>query len=402
MKIIQENLIDFLKEGNDNLALAVLGAPASGKSHTMKNITNAVEDTRIEDTIKGGVNLTVDVLRSELQSKDSLTQVKAFAKAFYYMKLKAKEDPDEFGGWFNDIKNLWENKLKGLMPALNIKVDDKNLLINGKPAIKNLKAFDDLSINTKKAIDALDTYKDYKRVVRYFQGAKQQKAIDKQLNVSYDESGDEPKKIVNSMNKLHKSGYVTDVFLIHPQNVASNLIMNYFRVITGGDGGRDSSDAIVQAYLDIEKNKQIYVNNSEETLKTTSKELQSGEIKPEIQQSIKNANVDDDKERGDKPIDIFTEVSTLSPEEAWKHFSGKLAEINKNLPLILKAILKYKLLSINNLPENAKQFLTKLTSDITNETALKYIKAAEKSGKFVFKYGGITEKFAKDAEKYLT
>ena len=400
-KLVCESLYEFgIFEGGEPLALAVLGAPASGKSFTMSNITKSVKDARIADTISGGVNLTVDILRSEFQNKDSRTQLRAFAKAYYYMKAKAKEDASQYAGWFKDIIKLWQ-KLAQLIPALKITCDDKNLYFNGTLALNHLKTLNDLSFNADAVVQQLNSYQDYKRVVRYFQSAKQTKAIEKQFNVSYDESGDEPEKIVNTLNKLHKAGYVTDVFLIHPENVASNLIMNYFRVITGGDGGRDSSDAIVQAYLDIEKSKHLYQKNAEDDLKTTTKELQKPDLDPAIQDPIEKANVPDDQSRGDKPIDVFTEVTTMQPLEAWKYFGGKLKEKNKAYPLVLQALLKYRMYSIANLPQNAKQSLAQITRSINNKQAVSILKQAADSKQFVFQNGGITPQLVAQAQAVL-
>ena len=73
-KIICESLEEFLLENErkpdfEPLALAILGAPAGGKSYTMDNIKNFVKDKRVSDTLDKGVVLTVDKLRSEFQSK---------------------------------------------------------------------------------------------------------------------------------------------------------------------------------------------------------------------------------------------------------------------------------------------------------------------------------------------
>ena len=82
-KLLAESLEEFrLLEQNEPLALAVLGAPAGGKSSSMGNIVSAVKDARIEDTVKSGVHLTVDVLRDELKSQKPREQLRGFANAF--------------------------------------------------------------------------------------------------------------------------------------------------------------------------------------------------------------------------------------------------------------------------------------------------------------------------------
>lgn len=403
-KILCESLEEFrlLYESNEPLALAILGAPASGKSFTMNNIKKFVKDQRIADTIDKGTELTVDKLRAEFQGKKPLSQMVGFVRAFYYMRKKANQDEAEYGKWFADIISLWEDKIAKLAPALKITVDKNHVYFNDAPAWKNLKALKNPDYSPKELIEKLHYYNDYKRVVRYFQNLKQSKAISKTINVSYDESGDEPKKIVNTLKQLHKRGYVTDVFLIHPENIASNLIMNYYRVLTGGDGGRDSSEAIVGAYLDIEKNKQIYTANAEDNLETTNKELETINNNSEkVADTIEKANVPDDKARGDKPIDVFTEVATMKPVEAFNFFAKNLDKKDKNLKFILLALLKYRLYSIKNLPENAKKSLSQITKSINNKQALDILKKAAASKKFIYQSGGITPELIIKAEPYL-
>jgi len=399
-KLLAESLEEFrLLEQNEPLALAVLGAPAGGKSSSMGDIVSAVKNARIEDTVKSGVHLTVDVLRDEFKSQKPMEQLRGFVNAFSYMKVKAKTNLKEYGGWFNDIKKLWVEKLAKLMPSLDVKVENDTLYFHGKPSVQNIHALlNDKNIDAEKVIQQLDKYQDYKRVVRYFQNLKQQKAISKQYNVSYDESGDEPNKIVAGLKNLHDKGYVTDVFLIHPNNVATNLIQNYIRVLKGGDGGRDSSDAIVQAYLDIQKNKDIYKNNAEDNLKTTANALKKGKVNPTVIDTIKKANVPDDPKRGDKPIDVFTEVGTRDPFEVYNTAAKKLTSEQMT---ILKALLKYRLASFTNLPKNAKNVLDQITQDINNKQALEILKRTADSKKYIFQYGGVTPDLVKKAETVL-
>jgi hypothetical protein len=397
-KILCESLEEFLNEEGEPLAIAILGAPAGGKSFTMKNITKTVKDARIEDTIKFGVNLSVDVLRDEFRSKEPTEQLIGFVKAYYYMKDKAAENAEQFGGWFKEIIMLWNEKLSKLVPVLKIHADENDLTFQEKSALQHAEIFKNTKIDSAEIIKQLDQYKDFKRVVRYFQGLKQEQVIDKQMNVTYDESGDEPLKIVDTLKKYHLKGYVTDVFLIHPENIASNLIQNYFRVLKGQDGGRDSSEAMINAYLDIEKNKNFYKFNSEDVLKTTSKELQKDPVDPKIENPIKNANVADDKRRGNKPIDVFTEVSPMKPVTAFNFFYKQLDREQRKVFL---ALLKYRMLTIHNLPQNAKDSLAQITKSINNQQALQILQKAAESKKYVFQYGGVTPELVKKAETVL-
>jgi len=400
-KILCESLQEFrqLKEEKEPLAVAVLGAPAGGKSFTMQTIAKTIKDARISDTLTKGENLSIDKLRDEFRSKNPHEQMRGFVRAYYYLKDKAKEDPKQYTNWFNDIKSLWNDKLNKLITSVKIVANDNDLTFDGEPASKSMnKMINNKSFSTSKIITQLDRYTDYKRVVRYFQGERQQQAIDKQYNLTYDESGDEPEKILNGLRKLHKSGYVTDVFLIHPENVATNIIQNYYRVLTGLDGGRDASEAIINAYLEIEKNKKKYTNDAEDNLKTTTQTLQNPTSASYIHEPIIKANVEDDDERGDKSIDVFTEVSPMKPIRAFNFFNKKLEEEEK--PIFL-ALLKYRMLTMANLPENAKAILERITKSLNNIQAFRILNDAAESKKYVFKYGGITPKFLINAKSVL-
>ena len=182
MKLILENWKRYLLEEQEPLALAVLGAPAGGKSYTMDKISSVVSDPRITKTIASGVVLTVDKLREEFQSKSPIDQLTGFIHAFYFMKEKGKEDPENYAKWFTDIAKLWSEKFAKLMPELKVSVTNEDVLFGGAPAIKSVEKLK--NIDAAKVIQSLDTYNDYKRVVRYFQSFKQEDAIVKKLNVS--------------------------------------------------------------------------------------------------------------------------------------------------------------------------------------------------------------------------
>jgi hypothetical protein len=374
----------------DPLGVAVLGAPAGGKSWTSDQIKNVAGDSRINRTMEKGVSLTVDKLRAEFQSQNPNDQLRGFVHAFYIMKGKAKTNPTEFGKWFQDIKNLWINKIIPLMPNVKVQVAGEELLFNGKNAL----TVDDTemfkNVDCKKIIDSLDQYQDYKRVVRYFQSMKQQRAISKSLDISYDEAGDEPNKIVGNMKELDKKGYVTDVFLIHPHNIASNIIQNYYRVTTGGDGGRDSSGSIIQAYNDIEKNKAVYTKNAQEVVDVKSTELKN------IAGNLQKANVADDASRGNKPIDVLANVQPREPEQA---FQDSLKAMNPDQQNVFKALLRYAAHTLQGLPQNAKDSLLNLTKDIDNNKTIQILEQALNSGKYKFAYGGVTPEIVQKAKQ---
>jgi hypothetical protein len=389
-KFVSSSLADFLSEAEEPVALAVLGAPAGGKSFTMSKIKDVVDDSGVLRAIEKGEKLSIDKLRDEFRSKDPYDQLKGFVRAFYLMREKYKKDPEEYGKWFKDIINMWENKFSKLIPDLNITASPKDLKFDGKPAYQSIKRLKD--VDAEKVIGKLDNYNDYKRVVRYFQNIKQSEAKNKKIDISYDESGDEPRKIVKNLEDLHDDKYVTDVFLIHPENVASNIIQNFYRVTIGGDGGRDSSKAILGAYKDIEENKDIYTSHSEEDITVKSKNIQK------VSDPLKKANVPDDPKKGDKPIDLFIEVQPMDPNEAYKVFMKKL---DKNQKLVFNALLKYSVYDLPGMPQKAKDAILGLTNKLTNEQAIKVLRQAAKSGKYNFEYGGVSSELAKRAAEII-
>lgn len=400
MKILKFNEFSRLYETefsvSEPVGLAVLGAPAGGKSYTVNKIKDVTNDARLKKALASGVDLTVDKLRAEFQSKNPLDQLEGFLKSFYVMRDKAVSEPSEYGKWFDQIKNLWSEKISSLLPELKIEVKKDELYFGDELAIDDIKKLKKIEPEkAEKAVNSLDKYNDYKRVVRYFQSVKQDDAIDKVLPVTYDEAGDEPNKIISNMKKLHDRGYVTDVFLIHPSNIASNLIQNYFRVIAGKDGGRDSSAAIIQAFKDIESQKDIYSKNAEKTIVLKSKNIEDAE------EEIRAATVADDKDRGNKPIDVMAEIKPMNPEEGYKIFSDNLKKEKPGNEKLLTAMLKFAAVNLSDLPSNAKKSLETLTKDMSNEEAVKLLKKAAEEKTHLFKYGGITPEIAKKAADLL-
>ncbi len=400
MKILKFDEFSRLYETDlsvsEPVGLAVLGAPAGGKSYTVDKIKDLTNDARLKKALASGVDLTVDKLRSEFQSKNPLEQLEGFLKAFYVMRDKSVAEPEEYKKWFEQIKSLWLEKIAPLLPDLKIDTKKDELYFGKETAIDSIKSLKSVKPEKLKAvIDSLDKYNDYKRVVRYFQAVKQEDAIDKVLPVTYDEAGDEPGKIVGNMKKLHDKGYVTDVFLIHPSNVASNLIQNYFRVISGKDGGRDSSAAIVQAFKDIESQKDIYSKNAEKSIVLKSNNLEDAE------EELRAANIADDRDRGNKPIDVMAEIKPMSPEEGFKVFSDNLRKAKSGDEKLLMAMLKFAAVAIKDLPSNAKDSLEKLTQKMTNQEAIELLKKTADEGNYIFNYGGITPEIAKKAADLL-
>lgn len=384
---------NFINEENEPTAIAVLGAPASGKSFNMKKLKTVVDDIKsFKTTLSSGVVVTVDKIRAEVQAMDPVEQLKGFVHAFYYLKDISKKEPNEFGKWFSDIKTLWQDKLNSLITDISISVNDEEILFDNISAIDSIDRLKD--IDAKSVIAQLHPYHDYKRITRYFQNKKVVDAAANSVGIAYDESGDEPQKIINQLDKLHDKNYITDAFLIHPENVATNLIMNFYRVLTGGDGGRDSSSAIIDAYNQIEQNRDVYSDNAEESYEIDAHNFNK------IIPALKHANIEDDKERGDKPIDVFVRVKTMAPLTAYNEFSSMIK--NEKDKVVFNALLKYAYLFFDNMPDDAKSELSSITNSMSKSEALDILKAAEVGGEYKFAVGGINQELIKNAETVLT
>ena len=87
-KLIVENWRSFLNEEGEPTAVAVLGAPAGGKSYTMNKLKQVVDDvSSFKATMENGEELTVDKIRGEIQAMDAKEQMIGFVHAFYYLKM---------------------------------------------------------------------------------------------------------------------------------------------------------------------------------------------------------------------------------------------------------------------------------------------------------------------------
>ena len=70
-KLIVENWRKFLNEENEPTAIAVLGAPASGKSYNMGQLRDTIKDIEsFSATLSSGVEVTVDKIRKQVQAMD--------------------------------------------------------------------------------------------------------------------------------------------------------------------------------------------------------------------------------------------------------------------------------------------------------------------------------------------
>lgn len=382
----------------DPVALSILGAPAGGNSYNKQLLAKLEELTQIAKAANPNFSedLTVDILRGKIQKLPEDKQIELFYWGFYTLRELAEED-QEYVKWYADITKLWSGKLKDLLELKGIDAEinaDDELELNGKigeDAVKLIQSRDLSGI-----IDDLDNYQDYKRVVRAYQITMQKLATEKKKDIVYDESGNEPEKIIKNMRKMDKADYVTDVIMVHHKDVINNLFQNAARMVIGSDGGRDSSGAIVQAYLDINNGMDKYKDAAEVAVDTSTAELQKG--KGDAIAALSKANTEDDAERGDKPIDVFVRIYGDEPDVVLDKIAKQL---DKEQYEVFKAIVTYQVQDPSiNVPIKTKEETIKYVG-MDNEDALDILTKASTNEKYKHAHGGVDDKLLKKAKKVL-
>jgi hypothetical protein len=76
----------------------------------------------------------------------------------------------------------------------------------------------------------------------------------------------------------------------------------------------------------------------------------------------------------------------------------KLDDEKKDL---LTAMLKYSALSLKDIPDDAKKAILDMTAKMSNKEAVQALSKAADSGKYVFKFGGVTPELVKKAKEVL-
>jgi hypothetical protein len=381
---------NFIRESNfteNHVAIAILGAPASGKSYMVKllqELSKVNKVNKLDDILIKGVNLTVDILRKEFQSKSKKEQLKGFFNAYIWLREQYEKEPKVYEKWFNDIKKTWI-KFDEVSDEITTFVSNDNKLTVNNTTIPNeiYDLINDLDDNeVDKMINFLDSYSDYKRVVRWLQNQEQKKAQSSKKDLVFDEAGDEPEKIVSRFKELRLEGsnnkpYVTSVFLIHGKSPVTNLIQNAGIMTSGTDGGRDSSGAIVQAWNDIENQIDIYKDSSENSviIKNDNKQIIELFDKLKIITTEDNFN----SKNKNKSIDLFVNILPQEPKDAYdrtcKNFSGLSLDL-------FNAILLYHSSNLD-VDQNSKMEVRKLVPrKITENNIFDIFKRAIESGEF--------------------
>lgn len=389
-----DKVIDFLQDRGESEILIIpdtfsgggvipvgvffLGAPASGKGY-IKNLLSK-KDGKLGNVLssKNTINLTVDVLRAQIQSMTATEQLLLFHDAFYIIKEISLES-DVYSDWFNDISRLWI-KIANISPRLKIETTNDLLVINN---FVHEKAEAELrKENAELVIRNLDSYEDYKRVIRGFQFILMKKAILEGVDVIFDETGGEPEKILPIIAKLKKSKYETEVFIIQADNVATNILNSCYRIVTGHDGGRDSSGSIVENWNNIKKRIGEY-------------EDAANNIK-----RIKRENLD----RAEKGaiIDNLTEIVGGNPKEIYQRIGKNLDDEQK---IVFDALLFYNAVSEKiNLPHESRKIILSLTSISSAPEARKILDCASRGSlknNYKFPNGGISDRMLDDVRKTI-
>jgi hypothetical protein len=388
---------NFVKESKfteNHVAIAILGAPAAGKSYMvdlLQKLSKVSKLNKLDDILTKGINLTVDKLRKEFQSNNGKEQLKGFFNAYIWLRDQYEREPKIYEKWFNDIKKTWIKFDEVSDEITTFVSNDNKLVVNNKTTPSEIyELIYQLNVNeVDKMISFLDSYSDYKRVVRWFQNQKQKEGQNLQRDLVFDEAGDEPEKIVSRFKELRSGDkpYVTSVFLIHGKSPVTNLIQNAGRMTSGTDEGRDSSGAIVQAWNDIENQIDIYKNSSENSviINADEKEItklfeQLKIITTEDNSSLKNSN---------KSIDLFVNILPQEPKAAYDRTCKNLSKLFGNTPEMLElsldlfnAILLYHSINLN-VDQNSKMEVRKLVpGKITENNIYDIFKRAIESGKF--------------------
>lgn len=241
------------------VSVSILGSPASGKSYYYKKFVD-----QGWDDIKIARILTVDILRDDLLHAPFNIKLYEIFKTKDFVNSLSKENPREFASWVHDYDRTMTGIIGAINttmgPVVNMTHDDFIFDIESHPAtVYEFLNFVDQPANAPRRAalerDLLGTaglqYNNLKRVVRGLQYSALKSATVAERNVVFDETGDELSKLMHRLQILKESGYKNIVIMVHSTSVLTNYMQNAFRMISGSDGGRDSSSSISESYNKI-------------------------------------------------------------------------------------------------------------------------------------------------------
>jgi len=368
------------------LGIAILGAPASGKSYLTKKIATSLKDPRIARAQQAGKKYEIDYMRNQFRSLDKRKQLIMIFDAYFFFREAMTVEPEIYLEYLkesvNDIvkyvaPHLAKHGIKvtKLITNMTLQLDQRHLDVSNKP-IKD--AINKLSQEQVEDIySKLDAYHAFRIPTRFYQYISIGRNLQQKKDIVFDETGKEFKRQISVMRDLHKKLYVTDVILFHAKNVVVNLILSAKRVATGDDGeGRDAGSSIVDSYREINRGLANYIENSERVVKLNKKDLDTSS---ELSDELNAANVEDDEERGDKPIDVLSIVDLGTPKEVYEE---TLRSIDSSRKDIFKAFLKSYAYTLKLAPTVKKTI--KSLVDMSDEMMIRKLRAAVDSGGFDF------------------
>lgn len=173
--------------------------------------------------------------------------------------------------------------------------------------------------------------------------------------------------------------------MLHGDTPVTNLIQNAYRMVSGGDGGRDSSGAIIQAWSDVQRNLPTYKAASENFFTIDGNETAITGAFKALQQSKTDDNTKD------KSIDVFIEITTRDPKEAYSYYSKEL-QTDKLAVDFMNAILLYQVDKIPGLGDTpgTKELIKSLVGNqLAGRTVKQVLQQVKDSGRFDHPLNGL-------------
>lgn len=361
------------------LSLSIFGAPAAGKSYLTKQITKLSDDPKIKAAEETGSKLSVDDMRDRFKKLSPRTQLTMMFESYYFFKNLTETRPEAYQWWEQTAR---ESIMKHLAPKLEkygvfVRETRRGITVNGKSDMKEISSvIRKLSDEQLKGVfTGLDPYHAYKVAVRYYMYITITKQKQMKKDVVFDETGGDALRQIDVLKGLHREKYVTDILFFHARNVAVNMIQAAYRIVTGDDGyGRDAGQNLIDTYNELEREIGIYKKNAEVVHNTDSKQMGSDQ---KFKRELSYANVEDDEQRGDKPIDLYTIVDIGTPEEAYARMTKMLRPQQKK---VFDAFLLAQT-RVLKVPAEAASAITRLV-EVDESEVYPILYAAIHSGKY--------------------
>ena len=387
----KESLFNEETFERNHVSISVFGAPAGGKSYTIEKIKefeNSLKGSKkLASAIDTGVNLVVDKLREEIREMKPKEQIKRFYLAFFEFKNLSKKEEKNYGSWFKDIEKILKEKIIPFFKENGIIFNDE--LLTTANIIEFNKLLNKINDSDAKVfIESLNSYEDYKRITRFKQISDQKRGAKKNKDLIFDEVGDDYSKVLSNLKTLRDKNpsYINIIILIQGKTPLTNLIQNAGRMVSGNDGGRDSSKAIISAFNSIQESIPMYQNASEVFKVFETPDYNS------IFKLLKETTIKDNEHFKDKIVDLFVQIQTENPNDSFNRIIKGLDGVKKELFIAIMYFYT-KHLSLNS--KIISEINTLISSyGINDKSALEIFKKA-KEQKLDFPNSNLDEKIKK-------